>query len=151
MVHDSLLDPGSVPGWGKSPGEGKGYPLQYSGQENSMDYTVHSVVKSWTQLSNLHFHFNINCNLWVIVMCQCRLLNCSKYTTLVGEVDNGDYACVLSHFNCVQLLVTLLTVAHQAVLSMGSQRVGYDWATTFSRFHNFIANSFSFKTKKRKP
>ena len=28
------------------------------------------------------------------MMCQCRLLNCSKYTTLVGEVDNGDYACV---------------------------------------------------------
>ena len=30
-------DPGSIPGFGKSPGEGKGYPLQYSGLENSMD------------------------------------------------------------------------------------------------------------------
>ena len=30
MVHDSLLDPSSIPGWGKSPGEGIGYPLQYS-------------------------------------------------------------------------------------------------------------------------
>ena len=29
--------PGSIPGWGRSPGEGKGYPLQYSGLENSMD------------------------------------------------------------------------------------------------------------------
>ena len=30
-------DPGSVPGLGRSPGEGKGYPLQYSGLENSTD------------------------------------------------------------------------------------------------------------------
>ena len=29
-------DPGSIPGLGRSPGEGKGYPLQYSGLENSM-------------------------------------------------------------------------------------------------------------------
>ena len=32
-------DLGSIPGLGRSPGEGKGYPLQYSGLENSMDYT----------------------------------------------------------------------------------------------------------------
>ena len=32
-------------GWGRFPGEGKGYPLQYSGLENSMDYTVHGVTK----------------------------------------------------------------------------------------------------------
>ena len=31
----------SIPGLGKSPEEGKGCPLQYSGLENSMDYTVH--------------------------------------------------------------------------------------------------------------
>ena len=34
------------PGLGRSPGEGKGYPLQYSGLENSMDYIVHRVAKS---------------------------------------------------------------------------------------------------------
>ena len=39
-------------GVGKSPGEGNGYPLQYSGLENSMDYTVHGVANSQTQLSN---------------------------------------------------------------------------------------------------
>ena len=33
-------DPGSIPGSGRSPGEGNSYPLQYSGLENSMDYTV---------------------------------------------------------------------------------------------------------------
>ena len=45
---------GSIPGLGRSPGEGKGYPLQYSGLENSMD-TVHGVAKSQTELSDLHF------------------------------------------------------------------------------------------------
>ena len=39
-----------------SPGEGKGYPLQYSGLRNSMDCIVHGVAKSWTGLSDFHFH-----------------------------------------------------------------------------------------------
>ena len=39
---------GLIPGLGKHPGEGKGYPLQYSGLENSMDCIVHGVAKSWT-------------------------------------------------------------------------------------------------------
>ena len=47
---------GSIPRLGTSPGEGKGYPFQYSGLENSMDCVVHGVSKSWTQLSNFHFH-----------------------------------------------------------------------------------------------
>ena len=46
---------GSIPGLGRSPGEGKGYPLQDSGLENSMDHIVHGVAKSWTQLSDFHF------------------------------------------------------------------------------------------------
>ena len=48
-------DLGSIPGLGRSPGEGKGYPLQHSGVENSMDYTAHGVPNSRTQLSNFHF------------------------------------------------------------------------------------------------
>ena len=48
-------DPGSIPGLGRSAGEGIGYPSQYSGLENSMDYIVHGVAKSWTQLSDFHF------------------------------------------------------------------------------------------------
>ena len=39
-------DLGSIPGLGRCPGEGKGYLLQYSGLENSLDYIVHGVVKS---------------------------------------------------------------------------------------------------------
>ena len=37
-------DPGSVPGLGRYPGEGKGYPPQYAGLENSMDCIVHGVA-----------------------------------------------------------------------------------------------------------
>ena len=48
---------GSIPGLGRSPGEGNGYPLQYSGLENSMDSVVLTVAKSWTWLSNFHFYF----------------------------------------------------------------------------------------------
>ena len=47
-------DLGSIPGLERSPGEGKGYPLQYSGLENSMDCTVHGVAKSRTRLSDFH-------------------------------------------------------------------------------------------------
>ena len=50
----NIADPGSIPGSGRSPGEGKVYPLQYPVLENSMDYTVHGVTKSWTQLSTVH-------------------------------------------------------------------------------------------------
>ena len=42
-------DLGSIPGLGRSPGEGKGDPLQYSGLENSMDCVVLGVAKSWTR------------------------------------------------------------------------------------------------------
>ena len=41
-------DLGLIPGLGKSPGEGKGYPLQFSDLENSMDYIIHGVAKSQT-------------------------------------------------------------------------------------------------------
>ena len=53
-------DPGSIPGLGRSPGEGNGNPLQYSCLENSMDWgawwaTVHRVAKSQTRLSDFTF------------------------------------------------------------------------------------------------
>ena len=53
-------DLGSIPGLGRLPGEGNGYPLQYSSLENSMDRgawqaTVHEVEKNRTQMSEFHF------------------------------------------------------------------------------------------------
>ena len=55
-------DQGSIPGLGRSTGEGKDYPLQCSGLENSMDYRVQGVAKNRTRLSDFHFHPQL-CNL----------------------------------------------------------------------------------------
>ena len=52
-------DVGSVPGLGRSPGEGKSYPLQYPGLENSIDCTVHGVTKNRKQLRGFHFHKDV--------------------------------------------------------------------------------------------
>ena len=54
---DVSLSSASIPGLERSPGEGNGYPLQYSGLENSMamDCMVHGVAKSQTRLSDFHF------------------------------------------------------------------------------------------------
>ena len=53
----NVRDLGSIPGLGRSHGEGKDYPLQYPDLENSKDYTVHGVAKSQTWLSDFHFYF----------------------------------------------------------------------------------------------
>jgi len=49
-------DLGSISGLGRSPGERKGYPLQYFGLENSMDCIAHRVARNRTRLTNFHFH-----------------------------------------------------------------------------------------------
>ena len=55
-------DLSSIPGLGRSPEEGIGYPLQYSGLENSMECLVHGVAESRTGLSDFHFRFNSSPN-----------------------------------------------------------------------------------------
>ena len=50
-------DLSSIPGLGRASGEGKGYPLQYSGLGNSMDCVVQGVTKSRTQLSDFHYDY----------------------------------------------------------------------------------------------
>ena len=69
MVKESTCSAGDlnvIPELGRSPGEGNGYPLQYSCLENSMDRgawqaTVHGAAKSWTRLSDFHLliHFEV--------------------------------------------------------------------------------------------
>ena len=59
----SAGDLGLIPGLGRSPGEGKSYPLQYSGLENSMDCIVHGVAKSPTRLSDFHLPGNTEISL----------------------------------------------------------------------------------------
>ena len=60
----NVRDLGSIPGLGRFPGEGNGYPFQCSGLENSMDCTVHGVSNSRTQLSDFPFHFHFS-------LCRC--------------------------------------------------------------------------------
>ena len=59
-------DMGSIPGSGRSPGEGNGNPLQDSCLENPMDrgawwVTVHGVTKSWTRL-NIDYGYTLTCS-----------------------------------------------------------------------------------------
>ena len=61
---------GSIPELERSPGEGKGYSLQYTGLENSMGCIVHGVAKSWTQLSDFHFRF-LSHYTWLNVIGTC--------------------------------------------------------------------------------
>ena len=65
----SITNSVAIPGLGRSPGEEKGYPFQYAGLENSMEWTVHGVTKSQTWLSNFHSvtHFHAqNVSVWTI-------------------------------------------------------------------------------------
>ena len=68
-------DPSSVPGSGRSPGEGKGYPLQYAGLENSMDCIVHGFTKSQTRL-----------RLWGTPTSSLHLQHCTASMSFWGEV-----------------------------------------------------------------
>ena len=52
----SAGDPGFIHGLGRSTGEGKGYPLQYSGLENSRDCIVHGVAKESNMTEQLSLH-----------------------------------------------------------------------------------------------
>ena len=55
-----------MPGLGRSPGDGKGYPLQYSFLENSTDCIVHEGAKTHIKLSDFYFMFPYYCILRVV-------------------------------------------------------------------------------------
>ena len=70
-----IRDTGSIPGSGRSPGEGHSNPLQYSYLESPMDReawqaTVHGVVKSWTWLKGLSMH---TCAVYGVAQSRTRL------------------------------------------------------------------------------
>ena len=66
-------DLGLMPGLGRSLGEGKGYPLQYSGLGNPMDYIGHADTKNQTQLSDFYFHFCVT-SIYAITLLQFPVL-----------------------------------------------------------------------------
>ena len=91
-------DPGSIPGSGRSPGEGKGYPLQYCGLENSMDCIVHGAAKSRTRLSDFQFHPPPGWKppsfpLLELVICQCSL--CVSFHLLCSLTKHSAVSAAL--------------------------------------------------------
>ena len=63
---------GSMPGLGRSPGEGNSYQLQYSGLENSMDCIVHEDTNSWIQLSG-YMHLKGNSAIFFSIFWQMSI------------------------------------------------------------------------------
>ena len=86
-------DLGSTPGLGRSPGEGKGYPFQYSGLENSTDCVVYEVAKSWMRLSDFHFyHICIFTHMhiwWNAFFAYCQVIDCFGSTISHLKVNNN--------------------------------------------------------------
>ena len=88
-------DLSSVPGLGRSPGEGKGYPLQYSGLENSMDCIVHAVTKTQTRLSDLHFHFQRS-KVNTLRSCNEEVAICIRAYSVLTHLCGFSRTCSLS-------------------------------------------------------
>ena len=118
-------DLGSIPGLGRPRGEGKGYPLQYSGLENSIDYIVHGVAKSQTWLSNFHF--------------QTQRVNRESTTTpnpccFFGLVSESTVGC-----RCIRQQMHHITwstkararcTPHPRKRNSGCQKLAYFWSIT---------------------
>ena len=137
-------DLGLTPGLGRSPREGKCYPLQYSGLENSMDCIVHGVAKSWTRLSNFHSftHYykpNIILSIWF------KRYHGSILTSLVAQTVKrlstmwetrvwslGWEVPWRRKWQPTPVLLPTKSHGQRSLVSMGSQRVGHDWTTSLS-------------------
>ena len=85
-------DLGLIPGLGRSPGEGKGYPLQYSGLENFMNCT-HGFANSGSRLSDFHSHFR-PCGTGSFsatkVRCQVRIIPLWNGHRFISEWSSGS-------------------------------------------------------------
>ena len=112
-------DLGSIPGLGRSSGEGNGYPLQYSGLENSTDYVVHGVAKTRTQLSDFHFHqgfLSVGC-LWICLkeitinvlkkLWECSLLAACTVNWIQPNTTKGGHLHKLWHVHTMKNFIYL--------------------------------------------
>ena len=148
-------DLSSIPGFRRSPGEGKGYSLQYSGQENSMDCIIQGVTKSGTGLSNFTFKVSRNETKFAIVSCVfciCREILYHQATwealsviDLCGSASKAS-ACSVGDLGLILGLgrspeegkgntLQCSGLENPMNQSMRSQRVGQDWSTfTFNCF-----------------
>ena len=98
-------DPGSIPGSGRSPGEGNGNPLQYSCLENPMEggawwAPVHGVTKSWTRLSNFTHSYIHVCV--CVCLSVCLSVNNRKTIKIYTKILRN------SQFGVMRLLVIFI-------------------------------------------
>ena len=110
-------DLGSVPGLGRSPGEGKGYPLQYPGLENSMDCIVHGVTKSQTRLNDFHLQSKIVASTLAIT---------SKFKES-GPMHIG--ASLLLKIS-QQVLLTFVLMSHQSYATHKGGKCSFSWSVS---------------------
>ena len=106
-----------IPGLRRSPGKGKGYPLQYSGLENSMDCIIQRVAKSRTQMSNFHFtYYSSTRKLIYTVMV---LKNISISPTNQDKIFSQllPLSCVQGHFILLNSSRFLFSLCYNFVLS----------------------------------
>ena len=114
-------DLGSILGLGRSPGEGKGYRLQYSGLENSLNYTVYGVAKSRTQLSKFHHHSLLTMpkplTVWITTNCGKSLKRWQYQTTWPA---------------CLEICIQ---VKKQQLELDTEQQTGSNWERSISRLY----------------
>ena len=101
-------DLGLIPGLGRSPGEGKGYPLQYSSLENSMYCIIHVVAKSQTWLSGFNSLPSLN---YYIICWDCHLF-CEQSSFLLTFCFCGSRDKTGLRFLFFKLCIYLFTLQY---------------------------------------
>ena len=120
---------GSIPGLGRSPEEGKDYPLHYSGLENSMDCIVHGVAKSWTWLSDFHFtSLIVPGPFQVALVVKNPAANAGDQKMPLQSLGQEDplEKGMATHSSILAWRIPW-TEQPGRLQSMGLQRVGHDW------------------------
>ena len=134
-------------GWEDPLEKRKGYPLQYSGLEDSMDCIGHGVAKSWTRLSTFHFHWGWGCNCTAAAAAEslqscptlCNPINGSppgspipgtlQARTLewvaISFSNSWKWKLKVKSLSHVRLVATPWTAAYQAPPSRGFSRQEY--------------------------
>ena len=122
-------DLGLIPGLGRSTGEGKGYPLQYSGLENSMECIVHGVTKSQIQLSDFHFTSLLHFRCIAEYFIYSPLILPSVTASLLGQLGcvyhyTNMFLCFLFFLKSNHCLFIYLFFKKQPLLNHFPPRVG---------------------------
>ena len=125
-----------MPGLGRSSGEGIGYPLQYSGLENSMDCIVHGVAKSRMDWATFTFIFMLTVGAAALINTHSSFLHMCVCVCVMSE-DIFSFKLIIiymaPHSSTLAWKIPW-TEKPDRLQSMRPLRVGHDWATSLSLF-----------------